>query len=228
MYTESILTTSLSGYITYRANDLFDPQATSSGVTASGNQQPQFFDTWKLMYNRYCVIGSSISLKIVNGGTNTVPTFWEVSPEDALVTTSNAVQASVARFADSEIHPSGVSAPARKFKRTMSTAVINGISQEKVMDNPDYSAVITATPADPWYWQVRYSAVDFTTTAIVYGFIHITFDVIFTDPVQDDDNDFIIEKMRQIVDKHDYKSSSKDEVKPTAAIKVPQYFTSKK
>jgi len=189
MYTESGITAAASGYITYRANDLFDPQAVTSGLTMSGNQQPQFSDAWKSMYNKYRVLSGTISVRLSNANNNTIPIFIEVSPEDQLVSTTNAVQASVARFATSRIFPNGPSTPPMTLTRRMSTAEINGISTNSVLIQSEYQAPFTGTPVDPWYWQVRFSAVDFSTTPLIYVFVHITFDAILTDPVQDDDND---------------------------------------
>jgi hypothetical protein len=52
-YVESGIISAIYGYATYRANDIFDPQATVSGITMSGNQQPAYRDTWAIMYSRY-------------------------------------------------------------------------------------------------------------------------------------------------------------------------------
>ena len=215
-YSESFLTTALSGYLTYRGNDCFDPQATASGITPSGNQQPQFFDVWKLMYNKYCVLASTITVRIVNGS-NPIPTFWEVSPEDQLVATSNAVQASVARFAKTHVMPYGSSTPAHTFETRMTTATINGISEARVLSDDEYRAATNQSPVDPWYWQIRYSAADFTTTAVVYGSVRITFDVLWSDPVQDDDNDFL-SKVKALVIEKQPNTLSKDEEKEVVII----------
>lgn len=225
MYVESFLTTSLSGYATYRGNDLFDPQAAAAGITLSGNQQPQFADKWAGMYNKYRVLGSRIEVRLVNGS-NPIPTFWEVSPEDQLVASSNAVQASVARFAKPVIMPYGSSSPEKKISSSMTTAQINGVSTEHVMDDDVYGAIWSQSPLDPWYWQIRYSSADFTTTAVVYGFVHIIFDCVLTDPFQDDDNDLVsLAKAKARVDVLEQRisragvaqlSMGKDEVKDDA------------
>lgn len=189
MYTETALTNAAQGYLTLRANDLFDPLAATSGITGMLNQQPQYVDTWKLMYSKYRVLGSTLNVRLVNAPTNAMGIFFEASPEDALVTSSSAVQASVARFAAPRFFPNGPSTPALTVNKTMTTAQINGIHTNEVLSDPNYQAVFTATPADPWYWQMRYTSLDSTTTASVYIFVHVTFDCVFSDPTQDDDND---------------------------------------
>lgn len=192
MYQETFITTSTGGYLTLRANDLFDPQATAAGLTASGNQQPQFYDAWKLQYNKYLVLGSKISVKLCNNNANAIPTFWAIAPEDQLVTTSNAAQSSVARFAKSAVYPNGPSVPSHSFNLSMTTAKINGIPEVRVLSDDAYYSAVGVTPADPWYWQIRYSSADFTTNSSVWGFVHVTFDCLFSDPLQDDDNDYLV------------------------------------
>lgn len=189
MYSEALNTAAASGYVTYRANDIFDPQATTSGITnISGNQQPQYSDVWKTLYNKYRVLSSTISVRLVNGS-SAIPIFIEVSPEDQLVASSNAVESSVARWASSRIFAYGSSTPSITITRSMSTHQINGVSPDMVLVDDAYQSGTGTTPADPWYWQVRYSAVDFSTVPLVYMFVHITFDVLYTDPVQDVTND---------------------------------------
>jgi len=188
-YVESGISTALSGYVTYRANDIFDPQATTNGFTMSGNQQPAYRDTWAIMYSRYRVLASTISVRVVNDPSNTIPIFIEVGAEDVLATTTNAVQASVERYATSRVYPSGVSTMPILIQRRMSTARMNGISENAVLVEENRSALVGSSPGDPWYWEVRYSAVDFTTTAKVWVFIHITMDVLFTDPQSQVQND---------------------------------------
>lgn len=50
---------------TYRCNSLFDPDSTGVG------HQPRTFDQWALLYNKYTVIGSKITIKPYG------PTTWE-------------------------------------------------------------------------------------------------------------------------------------------------------
>jgi hypothetical protein len=200
MYQEVFLTTGINGYLTLRGNDIFDPQATTSGISASGNQQPQFVDAWKTMYNKYTVLGSKLTLEIANTGANSYASFWDVNPEDQVVTTANPTQSSVARYARWAVYPAGTSTPSKKFgPMVMTTAKINGVSESKVLMDNKYSSDVSNTPADPWYWQIRFSSADFINIASVWAFVHVEFDVVFTDPVQDDDNDYFL-KMKENLD----------------------------
>jgi hypothetical protein len=189
-YMESFLTTALGGYLTIRGNDLFDPQATTSGVSGTSNQQPQFFDSWSRMYSKYRVIGSRIKVQICTTSTTALPVFFTVTPEDALVSTTNAAQSSTQSYSKYVLMGQGVSNPGHTIESSMTTALINGISQEDALVNPNYLAGVGSSPADPWYWQVRYSSADFSTAVAFYGFVHVYFDVIFSDPQTSDTNDF--------------------------------------
>jgi hypothetical protein len=131
-----------------------------------------------------------------------------------LVTTSNAAQASVAPFAKYHLTNYAYQ-PSFKMKTTMTTARVNGISETEVMTNPNFQAGVGATPADPWYWQLRFSAYDNVTAVAHTGMVHYTILVVFTDPVQDDDNDLF----RQINFKNSVNSGCKPSITPSSSGK---------
>jgi len=122
-----------------------------------------------------------------------VPVFLCVTPEDALVSTTNAAQSSTQSYSKYRILGNGPSCNTTTITHKMSTALINGVSEENVLISPNYQGLVTGSPVDPWYWQIRYSAVDFTTTTTIYGFVHVYMDVIFSDPVTSDTNDYSVE-----------------------------------
>jgi hypothetical protein len=191
-YVEQWVLGSNAGYVTIRGNDLFDPFATSSGVSGANNAQPAYFDKWASLFNHYTVIGSKFTVRCCNGNTNANPTMISVSPEDELFTSTNGYQSATAPFAKNKILSNGPSTPEVTIKHEMTTARINGASLQKILDEPNYSASVTGTPADPWYWQFRYSSGDQTNSVGVFAWAVIEYDALFTDPVQDSNDDFFL------------------------------------
>lgn len=189
VYMEAAHTTSLSGYATILGNGLFDPLSTSAGLTGLSNAQPNSYDVWSTLYTKYTVLGSSIVVRIANGNASTIPYTVTVSPEDALVTSSSAWQSSTAPYARSLIVANGNSMNSVQIRNSMTTAQINGVSLEEVIDSSNYQGLTSGSPPDPWYWQIRFTAADSTTTPDSWWFITVHYDVLFSDPVQDDSND---------------------------------------
>lgn len=197
-YMEAFKTSAASGYVTIRANDLFDPLAASTGVTGVSNAQPAYSDKWKTLYNKYRVLGSHVIYRFSNGTNSTMPCVVTVSPEDELVTSSNAYDSSVAPYAKTKDLACGPSAVHVPLRHSMTTARINGISEQQVLIGDQYQASVGATPVDPWYWQMRFTANDSTTTPDVWGVITVFYDVLYSDPVQDDNNDFFARNQQRI------------------------------
>lgn len=180
---------SVSGYLALAANDIFAPRASVSGCTSDANQQPNSRDRWATFFNTYRVLSSSVSVDFVQQfTTNTVSTHLSIVPEDAFNGTTNAPQSATARYAWYHLMPAGASQVVTTT-RHMDSATINGVPESQIIDSPSFDTAVGSSPTDQWYWMIRFSSTDFTTLSGVYGRVIMYQDVLFSDPVQRDQND---------------------------------------
>jgi len=154
IYRESLAFSQTSGDLAdnvYRANSLYDPDATGAGG------QPYLSDQWAAMYGIYTVIGCGIEVTAMAGGVNATNVRFGVTP----TTTSTAFSANTQE--ESEERPY---AKARSLqmgatgigqgviKSYMSTAKMNGIQRAQVETDSLWSGIFGNNPSNLWYWHV--------------------------------------------------------------------------
>jgi len=164
----------------YAGNSVFDPDQ------GSGSTQPANFDDMALHYNRYRVYGSAIyiysqtttfSLEMVLYPNNTVPS---ASVENAL-----AQPYSVASVSTSN---------GTTLRSSASTLKIIG---RNPATTDALSALVSADPADIWFWTLAYNGLDAATTAVAQATVVIDYDVEFFDRV-DGNLDVRLQHLRDV------------------------------
>lgn len=75
-------TTGAVGYKIFAANGCFDPNISDSG------HQPLYYDNYTSIYDQYVVIGSKITVHIMNSGSSSVMVFGIVGDDDSTISTN--------------------------------------------------------------------------------------------------------------------------------------------
>ncbi len=158
----------------FRGNSLFDPDLTGIG------HQPRYFDQYAAIYNKYKVYSSKIELFAANGSA-VAPVALCVLPLTDQQTSTLWYQAAEMPRAKSAKHliPIGYRYPV-ELDHTITTNEIIGLQPGQINDE-DYGALVTGSPAQVWYWNCFLQSVDQTTTLSVGLRVRITYDSLFYD-----------------------------------------------
>lgn len=190
-YTDLVTFTGIGAYLLIKGNSLFDPTDASTGTTIGPlNEQPSWRDTYALIYQRYRVLSSTIKVEYtVNASLSSsiiilYPTDVSTAPTTTPYESSNVPYCKYKLL--SYTNSSGKS---HMMKSTMSTAKINGKEGLLAMTSDLYQSVSGSDPADLWYWILHSATIDATSVQNITCFIHIDYDVEFTDPILDRNND---------------------------------------
>jgi len=143
----------------FRGNSVFDPDY--SGVGA----QPRGFDQWKTLYRRYRVIASKVTAR---GGT------IAASNASGIVVTAlntntvigNPVDALESNFAECSKVGTSQGDSSMTVTNYKSTATVRGGPKDLVQYESDLSALVSANPAQQWYWHVLLYNADGTTGTV--------------------------------------------------------------
>ena len=160
------------GQYTFRGNSCFDPDYTSTG------HQPQYFDQMSVLYTRYRVYGSRISITAANEqvGSALQITVIPSSEITAFTTSTYPLEHPYAK----PMQLLGVGGLiTKKVTHKMTTQKILGLRAREILDQ-DYSASTGATPSSVWYWQIV--AQDLSSENVMTSMqVVITYDVEFYD-----------------------------------------------
>lgn len=158
-YTQLNSITSTSGAIVqqlFNGNSLFDPDRTGTG------HQPQGFDQYMLLYQRYIVKGCAIRVH-VNCNTNAANYIFTVRPAaDATDTSANITVEMEKPYARWIM--GSQQTPARKLKSYYSTGKIEGATGQKVMIDNTFSGDGSSSPTSEWVWFISACNADQSTT----------------------------------------------------------------
>jgi len=163
----------------FKGNSCFDPDQTGTG------SQPYNFDDWAVQYIRYRVIGSHCTVavgqsSIASAATNARFVLAPTNLSTGFVAYEDAVSSPLVTDKMWMAHgvngyPAGPVAPGT-LRANFTTREILG------EDHGDrFQALVTADPADVWYWYIGASSADATST--ITGWLHtrIVYDVEFFD-----------------------------------------------
>lgn len=160
------------GQYTFRGNSCFDPDYTSTG------HQPQYFDQMSVLYTRYRVYGSRISITAANEQVGSALQITVIPSSDitAFTTSTYPLEHPYAK----PMQLLGVGGlMTKKVTHKMTTQKILGLRAREVLDQ-DYSASTGATPSSVWYWQIV--AQDLSSENVMTSMqVVITYDVEFYD-----------------------------------------------
>ena len=134
-------------YHSFRGNSFYDPDESATG------HQPLGFDQYAAFYNKYRVYGTKMKLRIVNNDSTQVDAALLASV-GAFPTPTNFTE--VCEQPYSVVKQLGtVNANAKAvLKMYMSSSKIFG---DKVKEDLDYAALVTASPAKVWRYQMYFT-----------------------------------------------------------------------
>jgi hypothetical protein len=173
-----IAITSTSGAVAQnvlRHNGLLDVDVTG------GATQPEGFDEWMTMYDRFRVVASKLKLKSASSGTTNLNGSFicVLTPSTSATVYATIADAESAPFAISKMYSFGGNP--LTMSKYLSVSTLVGISPQAVLAEQSYSGTVGADPGDPTYWHLTFQAMDAATTTSAYLFVEIEFLVDFFD-----------------------------------------------
>lgn len=155
-YSDIYTVTNTVGSVSYqrwRGNSVFDPDQTGAGT------QPSGFDQWSAFYQNYVVHGSALTVRVVNsdassGSINKQDWYYGLCPT-AFATGTEATVQDWAEQPYAKVRFSGtynLDAREQTIKSYMSSAKMFGVPPRSIVADVTYSALVTANPANQWYW----------------------------------------------------------------------------
>ena len=154
----------------FTLNDLNDPNQTGVGA------QPEGYDEWCTLYDRWRVVKSHIKITMASFGTTPATNSFRVvlvplstaTPESSMADAASSVYAQQ-RFT------SGATNPVLVMEKTMTMATLKGVSPQAVLDEINYSGATGAGPALGAWWHIYIEPSDATSTASIACFAEITY-----------------------------------------------------
>lgn len=174
-YNQTLAWSAVSFYYQFRGNSVFDPDYTGGG------NQPNFYDNLNVVYGKYKVMSSTITVSFQNLSA-TIPARVLVMASDIVTLPTNSLNA--AGNNNASLKHLGVlngAGTIQTITKTMSTAKINGKDQKHIKDSDQYESLVTASPADAWFWNIMVDSYDFANVTTGYMDVKITYTVRFTD-----------------------------------------------
>jgi len=178
VYRENLSYSQTSGDLAdqvYRANSLFDPDLTGTGG------QPYLFDQWASVYGVYTVIGTGIEVQAMVGGTNATNCRVGITP----TTTSTAFATTDQELSEERPYSTvrmcqmGATGIGQTYlKGYISTAKMNGLTQQTVHNDSLWSGLVGGNPSNQWYWHV-WNYVPSANTQSLQLVVKLTFYVVF-------------------------------------------------
>jgi hypothetical protein len=155
---------------------LYDPDYTGTG------HQPMGFDTLATLYSNYHTHASSIRIFGIDNSASPNPAQYECSLIPSLVTsdyaTADPEAVAESPFGRAKIFTVHTGNPADNYITShMSTSTLTGLHTLTIgPGNTAWSAGITASPANGFYWHINGQVVDESTTmADVYIYVEIVY-----------------------------------------------------
>jgi hypothetical protein len=177
-YVEQQTLTSTSGvtaFYRYTGNDAYDPNYTGGG------NQPANYDDFAAHYNRYRVLGSTITVVLlpVSGTVGTATMEVVLYPSNSIdsITTNGAIAQPYALFT-----MTATTQPVTLVQKQMTKTIVG--HDPRVADR--LQANYNADPAEIWLWNLCFQTVDATTTASCYAKVVIDYDIEWFDRLSGD------------------------------------------
>lgn len=193
-YTDSSITLDAASQSTaqhvFRANSVFDPDYTAAG------HQPMAFDQWALLYQRYTVLGSKITVRYTpTSASNLTPAYMGctlgtvTNPLANFTTGVNYVNNILESKQTGNYQVVGTLYPVQSSKGPRYASITKTFSAKKffgkvnVQDGNSTSAAITANPSDTAYYSVWMASIDSNNPAAITVNVSIDYIVMFHEPI---------------------------------------------
>lgn len=168
----------------FRANSAFDPDFTNAG----SNHQPMGYDQWSVIYNKYTVLNSTISVSFApTSVSNVIPGYLGVTlgtesdPLSNFSTIDNILESKLtAGYRIVGAYPvtnSGLTRPIRKIFNTK-----RFFGKVNAVDGQALSALVTTNPSEVAYYSIWMASIDGNDPGAVSLHIKIDYDVMFHEP----------------------------------------------
>jgi len=131
----------------FRANDLFDPDFTSTG------HQPMGFDQLMLWYNHFCVVRCRIVVTFRNLGTVTTAVAIRVDGDSTPLTVIDRIIEAGGLTMDT-IEPKGVYGCNVTMEQTVDIAKLQGVSRSAITSDPSLQGSAAASPVEVSYFHL--------------------------------------------------------------------------
>lgn len=166
-------TSSISNY-TFRANDLYDPDYTSTG------HQPLGFDQLMLQYEHFTVIGAKIHVTFDVLPTQTVPVLLAIQKAAGVAwTPSNQAEIMETPHLRYKIAP--ITNGATRVTLTSSMGMKKFFGCKAIVGEDSYKGSDSASPSEQAYFRLWFQALNSGTQTIYYT-ARITYTAVFTEP----------------------------------------------
>lgn len=172
--TESTSNLGSINFIKYRANSIFDPDYSGVG------HQPFGYDQWSILYNHYVVLGSKITVKVINSIPNgTSPSYMGCYlSDDTSIPYTEAYQLMEAGKGTYRLNNPGNNRPITFGSRFSAKKYFNVVD---VKDNSRLGASVVADPLEGAIYNVWFQTGNGSTSTI-YLSIRLEFIVSFSEP----------------------------------------------
>lgn len=169
-YVEQIqMTSTTGGYTAYkfRANDLYDPNFTSTG------HQPYYYDTMQALYTNFTVLGSRIKVTVVQAANNNVSGIMTLlmNPYSANPADTDPVNLAERNLGTYKVLSGGNAGQA--LVKLYSTFSLKKQTNKYQANDPDYQGS-SASPTKGFFYVLDFKAMD-TSTNIVNVIVEIEY-----------------------------------------------------
>lgn len=162
------------GEYAFRSNSLYDPDYTGVG------SQPAGFAALATLYGKYRVLSADVTYTVVNDTGATVSVvFFQRDTTSSYATITAAVQQGFAKTAMLSDQSGGKNQ--HTFRVKINPWVVLGITKQRYMNDDQFAASVTASPAISSYFGLGLSAI--TTAVNVQQQVSVVFDAVLFDRV---------------------------------------------
>lgn len=153
-----------------RGNDIYDPTGFAAG-------QPNGYDQWAQLYQRYCVTASKLKFTFISTSSGSTPVIIAIVPivDTSGATTTDKVMQQ--KYAQWNVWRAGDKRLSRS-KQYMETGKLFGKSKKAIQSEVGYSGDIAGSPAFLWYWAIQMGTVD-ASLYTGYPYVEIIYYVTF-------------------------------------------------
>lgn len=161
-----------------RGNSIFDPDYTNTLV----GHQPLYRDQYSALFNKYCVLGSTITCTVVcpNAGQSIQ---FVILPQPDDITTGATIDIDSEKPRAKTIFVNGGGDP-KKLTHKISSGRIFGEKITAYSREDSYESIYSGNPNNVWYWIMSAQCPDMTTTAYCSVMCKMTYDVILFDKIR--------------------------------------------
>jgi len=172
-YTERVSLTATSGIYTqqfWKLNGMFDPNYSGTGT------QPEGFDQWMTLYDRFRVYKSKIKVTITTvGSTAALSSFRAVLvPQASFASENTFAGAADSPYAQQRFNQ-GVTNRPMVLSMTMPVSKFLGVPPQAVLEEFNYCGTSSADPSQTVYWAIYVEPLDLASSVQMFLYCEITY-----------------------------------------------------